>query len=243
MDKKIYLKMIELENDHWWFISRRNIIESVIKQLNLRHGTTSILEIGCGTGGNLAMLSKYGRVFAVEPDDTALDYVKKLNIADVQYGSLPFNVPHSEYSFDLILLSDVLEHVDEDETALKILYDRLKPDGWLLITVPALQWLWGRHDVVHYHKRRYSRAGLRKILMDAGFEICTISYYNFILLPIIALIRVIKNILKLGSDEDLNKQNIFINRVLSGIFTFEKNFIGRISFPIGLSLIVLAKRK
>ena len=151
--------MVRLEECHWWWLSRRAIVESIIRKLALPAGI-DILEAGCGTGGNLAMLSQFGNVYGMELDDVARDYAVQRKIGTVEPGKLPDPIPFPGRTFDLIVLMDVLEHLEDDSGCLKALRKRLKPGGSIVISVPALKMLWSPHDDSHHHFRRYTRGWL-----------------------------------------------------------------------------------
>ena len=153
MDDIVYRDMIKQEKEHWWFNARREILDVVLSTLKLPKNT-NILEIGCGTGGNIEMLQKYGNVKAVEMDVFALEYAQKTG-AEVRQGYMPNKFPYKE-KFDLICIFDVLEHIEEDEETLSVIYKHLQLDGKLIITVPAYQWLYGSHDKLLHHRRRYT---------------------------------------------------------------------------------------
>ena len=128
MELEIYHKTAALESVHWWFIGRRGIVKTVLDRLQLS-SDAQILEVGCGTGGNFPLLAQYGVVHGMEIDATARAYASARGIAPVSPGSLPHEIPFANNYYDLIVMTDVLEHVDEDELSLKNLNLRLKRGG------------------------------------------------------------------------------------------------------------------
>ncbi len=186
MESFVYQDIINHEKKHWWFKARREILEQVLKELPLSNNP-KILEIGCGTGGNLSMLNNHGSIAAVEMDEFAVDYAKN-KFSNVKRGSLPNNIPFKE-KFDLICMFDVLEHIEEDKLSIQTLKKFLKPDGILLITVPAYQWLYGTHDKLLHHKRRYTLNQLESILSE--YTTLKKSYFNTFLFPLVILSRII----------------------------------------------------
>lgn len=126
MDARIYDRMAEVEERHWWFASRRDIVEKILGRLGLPKDA-AILEAGCGTGGNLKMLAHHGRVYAMEPFEAARTIASSLGAAKIADGSLPNEIPFADLSFDLILMTDVLEHLDDDVASLVALRQRVKP--------------------------------------------------------------------------------------------------------------------
>lgn len=238
MDARIYTEMAALEQHHWWFAARRKILDKLISTLPLP-ADAQILEAGCGTGGNLAMLARYGRVYGMETNAQALELAVAKGAAQIAEGSLPNAIPFAGHTFDLIALLDVLEHLDDDAAALRALRARMKPGGWLLITVPAYQFLWSRHDELHHHKRRYVAHGLRAVIESAGYRVHYLSYFNTWLFPLIATARLAKA--RSGHNGDLSMPNKFVNALLTKIFASERWLLGRIALPAGVSLLALAR--
>jgi SAM-dependent methyltransferase len=236
--------MAQVEDTHWWFSSRREIVASVLSRLELPPGAR-ILEPGCGTGGNFAMLARFGDVYAMDSDTEACKFSGARKIATVSPGQLPDQVPFEGIGFDLVVMTDVLEHLDRDQEALTVLRDRLKPGGWLLATVPAFGWLWSAHDDTHHHQRRYVAGDLRALFERAGYKIAYLSYYNFLLFPAIAAARLLSPSRKSSPrhDHDLRAHSGPVNSVLRTVFSSERYAIGHLAVPFGVSLLVLAQRK
>lgn len=240
MDSQIYQEMMKIENKHWWFVARRSILDKVIESLSLPE-SAEILEAGCGTGGNLAMLKRHGKVCAMELNETARAFANNLNLAPVKSGCLPDHIPFADQQFDLIVLLDVLEHLEEDTSSLQTLSAKLKPSGWLLVTVPAFPWMWTKQDQLLHHKRRYVQSNLRQVVNSAGYNIKLTSYFNFFLFPVIAGIRLLLSLL----NKEVNETGMPpqpINQMLTLLFSWERYFINRLSFPFGVSLLLLAQR-
>ncbi len=169
MNPAAYLEMAETEATHWWFVGRRVILAGMIEALRLPSHAT-ILEVGCGTGGNLPMLARYGEISAFEMDGNAriIAINKTQSRFDIQPGGCPDDLPFQDRRFDLICMFDVLEHIERDVDTLVALGKLLKPNGRLLITVPAYQWMYGAHDEFLQHKRRYSAPLLSANVAAAG---------------------------------------------------------------------------
>jgi SAM-dependent methyltransferase len=241
MEREIYTRMAEVEDRHWWFVSRRAIVESLLNRLALP-AKAAILEAGCGTGGNLAMLARHGRVFAMELDDEARGVALKRTEANVEAGRLPDLIPFGSLQFDLVVMTDVLEHLDDDVAALRALRQRMRPGGALLVTVPAAPWLWSQHDVSHHHRRRYSIAQLRTLVSKAGYSVCYLSYYNCLLFPAIAGVRLARRLIRLrGYNHDLSMPPAMLNSMLIRLFSSERHLLARASLPLGVSLVLVAR--
>ena len=227
-----------LKEKHWWFKARRQLIAKVIRSLKLAP-QAQLLEAGCGTGGNLAMLSQFGLLHAFEPETEALSIAVQRGAYKILHGSLPLDIPFSWESFDLVVALDVLEHVEDDAAALASLRHYLKPGGRLLITVPAHPWLWSEHDARHHHHRRYTRQELRERLEGAGFAIRRLGYFNTVLFPLIAGVRLLQRVHgKQGAADDAMPSG-WVNRILYGLFMIESLWIGRCGAPMGVSLLAV----
>ena len=228
MEPGLYPWMAEVEEQHWWFASRRAIVERFIDRLNLP-ADAALLEPGCGTGGNFAMLARHGRVFAMDADADALRFATALGKAQVACGSLPDRIPFIGQDFDLILMSDVLEHLDDDVAALRALQHRLKPRGWLLATVPAMRWLWSGHDQAHHHRRRYSATTLRRVAQAGGLDVVYLGYFNFILFPLVAGVRLAQRMMNRENAGEASNYTTMpspsINAMLRRIFSSERHVL------------------
>lgn len=238
MDAHVYSEMAALEQQHWWFAARRKILDKLISTLPLPPDA-KILEAGCGSGGNLNMLARHGQVYAMETNTQALALAVAKGAGQIAAGRLPAAIPFGDQKFDLIALLDVLEHVDDDAASLSALRTRLKPGGWLLLTVPAYPFLWSRHDELHHHKRRYVARDLRAISEAAGLHIPYLSYFNTWLFPLIAAARLARP--GEGSSGDLTMPSKLTNALLTKIFASERLLLGRVTLPFGVSLLALAR--
>jgi len=244
MDPSIYRRMAAVEDTHWWFASRRAICNGMLDRMALPP-TTVILELGCGTGGNFPMLARRGRLYAMDADESALRFAASRGLAELSQGSLPGDIPFGDMQADLVVMTDVLEHLDDEAGSLRAVHSRLRPGGHLLLTVPALSWLGSEHDVAHHHHRRYDSAQLRKVVSDAGFKIEFLSYYNFILLPAIAAVRAVHRWRPRSTNgtkerHDLKMPSRPVNDLLRRIFSSERRLLSVTRLPLGVSLILVA---
>ncbi len=244
MDPSLYPRMAEVEDTHWWFASRRAICDRLLDRLDLPTDAT-ILEAGCGTGGNFAMLSRRGRVFAMDTDQSAVSFAASRKSAEVARGALPDQIPFEGISFDLAIMTDVLEHLDDPVGSLRAIRMRLKAGGRLLLTVPAMPWLWSAQDVLLHHRRRYRCGELRSSLTAAGFSVDYLGHCNFVLFPVIALAKLASRFLARGQrteiKDDLTVPWGPINRLVYGLYSSERHLLGTFRIPFGVSLIALAR--
>jgi SAM-dependent methyltransferase len=243
MDAALYPQMAAVEDAHWWFAGRRAICERMLDRIHLR-SDAAILEVGCGTGGNFPMLARRGRLYAMDLDESAVGFAASRGLAKLARGSLPNELPFAARRFDLVVMTDVLEHLADDRGSLCAVRSSLEPGGWLLVTVPALSWLWSPHDAAHHHQRRYRAIELRRLLRDCGFTIEYLSYYNFLLFPAIAGVRLMQWLfayVPIGSRKhDLTMPSRIVNAALFHLFASERLMLGSFRPPIGVSLIAIA---
>ena len=234
--------MAQVEDSHWWFCARRSIVASMISRLDLSPGAR-ILEPGCGTGGNFAMLARFGEVYAMDADPDACRFSSARKTAIVQQGQLPDQVPFENVTFELVVMTDVLEHLVRDQETLTVLRERLKPGGSILATVPAFPFLWSAHDATHHHERRYVAGELRALFERAGYAVDYLSYYNFLLFPAIAAARLLGRLRKSSPqhDHDLRAHSGLVNSLLRTVFSSERYAIGHLAVPFGVSLLVVAR--
>ena len=185
------------------------------------------------------MLSSFGEVSAVEPDATDRARAEARGIGHVRRGSLPTDIPLSQGGFGLVLALDVIEHVENDEAAVRSLAGLCRPDGLVVITVPAGPWLWSRHDERNGHFRRYTRDGLRRLITHAGLEVVRLTSFNTVLLPVVATARTAGRMLGLDT-AGTSLPPTPINQAFLKLLSLEARLLPRIDLPAGVSLLALA---
>ncbi len=238
MDRAVFDRMAEQDQVHWWFVARRKILAALIAREAGLPEEARILEIGCGTGHNFAMLEGFGRLDALEVDDEARALAAKRlgrTVGDAPLPGLP-GVPDRAY--DLIALLDVLEHVDGRPEALRSIAAKLAPGGHILVTVPAFQWMWSAHDRAHHHKLRYSKRGLRRDAEAAGLKVDKIGFFNSLLFPLAAAARLWGKATGSTSSGDKVPPRP-LNFLFEKIFGLERHVVGRLPLPAGVSLFAL----
>ncbi len=246
MDKPLYDEFYNFEKRHWWFVSRQRTFTRLIKQYLQNDKSSKILDIGCGTGLNMESLADLGDVTGIDYSMNALQYCSNIGnpLCQANMSSLPFQ----SNSFDLITALDVIEHIEDDIHALKEVNRVCNNNGIVLLAVPAFQFLWGEHDDMAHHIRRYSLKELRNAVDQSGFEILKISYSNFFLFPIGLIYRYLKRFLRIFNknkelkSDFLNTAPPIINPILREIFTLEGKLLKYLHFPFGLSIICVCRK-
>jgi SAM-dependent methyltransferase len=241
MERAVFDRMAELDQDHWWFLARRRILKRLIERVVCPRQKARILEVGCGTGHNLAMLKSFGSVDASELDRCARAVANKRLPGKVKSAKLPDLSMFTRSGYDLIALLDVLEHVPDDLASLRAIHMRLKPGGALLLTVPANPWMWSAHDAAHHHFRRYTKKQLEELFLRSGLEIQLLSYFNTLLFPLVAAARVVGKITRKGSADD-KLPSAWVNSTLNAVFGLEAGLIGRVPMSFGVSLVAVVRR-
>ena len=235
MERVVYQQMAELDQRHWWYRARRKVLAALIDRLARPPADGRVLEIGCGTGHNLPMLSGFGQVDALELDEEARGIAKTRLGREIMSAPLPELVGVPDGHYDLIGAFDVIEHIDDDDAAVASIASKLKPGGKFVMTVPAHPWMWSAHDVVNHHKRRYSKRALKALIEGSPLRLEKIGYFNSLLFPAAVAERMSSKIR--GKDEgDLKLPSAPLNAALEGAFATERHLVGRLPLPIGLSL-------
>jgi len=243
MQQHTYSIMYEVEGRHWWFAGRRRIIQSFLKPICQATGLTRprILDIGCGTGANLEMLSQFGYAEGVDVSVDALEFCRQRGLQNVRQGEAE-HLPYEDSSFDLVTALDVVEHLDDDVLGLKEMRRVLRPEGVALMFVPAFMFLWGVQDDISHHRRRYTRATLQQAVRAAGFEIERFTYANITFLAPILLGRLLMRATGLRPASENNLTIGVLNRMLGRILGAESSILRHMNLPLGVSAICVARR-
>jgi SAM-dependent methyltransferase len=260
-----YHIIFEVEDDHWWFVGRRQIvfaqIEDALKispaatrssaasspfaptaSLTTKHPARQILDIGCGTGATLDHLKRYGETQGVDLAELALSFCRRRGHQRVTLGSAA-DLPFATESFDLITALDVIEHLEDDVRGLSEIRRVLKPGAPAVLTVPAFQTLWGPNDDQSHHKRRYRLPQLRHQVEAAGLRVERISYANCAMFLPIWAGRKFLNLIGAASQAENRINHPLINRLLARIFSSEAGWLRRHTLPFGVSIVCVARKE
>lgn len=244
----VYKSLFDVEQRHFWFNGRNIIIRSVVKHVVGEPDRKTFLEIGCGTGFVLSFLEKQGFIVTgLDMHKESMKFAKRRTKAPLV--CIKLEKFFTKKNFDIIGAFDVLEHVDNQMKFLEKSGKLLKKGGRLFLTVPARKELWSKIDEFSGHKRRYDKAGLASLLKKSGFKVEMIKYFGFFLLfpqwairryQNIKMSRIDKKDIPAFFKETINPPPLLMNEFFRLLFYIESKLIGRISFPIGSSLIVAA---
>src|SRR5437667_6823568 len=243
MQQHTYSIMYEVEGKHWWFFGRRKIIEGFVEKIcrDIGKRKPRILDVGCGTGANLQMLSEFGDAEGVDVSSEALDFCRARGLAKVRQGAAE-SLPFEDATFDLVTGLDVVEHLDDDIAGLSEMRRVLRPDGRAVLFVPAFMFLWGVQDDISNHRRRYTLPELKQKLRDAGLAVERASYAN---ITFFVPILVGRMLMRLTGVRPASENNITIgalNGLLGRILGAESWWLRRMNFPFAVSIICVARR-
>lgn len=254
MEQHTYAIMDEVEGSHWWFVGRRAILETFLRQIVNRsefrlqtadadksvRAPLRILDVGCGTGANLEMLSQFGEPEGVDVSDDALEFCRKKGLK-VQKG-LAETLPFADEAFDLTTALDVVEHLDDDIAGLKEMFRVTKMGGYSLIFVPAFMWLWGVQDDISNHRIRYTKSQIVERLEKAGYTIERATYANWTFFAPILAGRTLMKLTGIKPESENNVNISALNGVFGKLFSSERFWLKNLNFPFGVSIVVVARK-
>ncbi len=232
--------MLDVDEHHWWYRGRRAIIAAELERIPVR-APARVLDAGCGSGRTLLELRRYGEVSGIELDEDAAAFAARRGPFEVRVGRLE-QMPWPDGTFDLITCLDVIEHTPDDVVTLRELRRVCKPGGWLLVTVPAYQALWSRHDEANHHFRRYGRGSLRSAAVSAGWRVGRATSFNGLLLAPAAALRLAQRRRPLNDDytPELHIGPDWLTGVLELPLRAEARWLRRgRAIPVGLSLLMV----
>ena len=244
MQHDFYAEYSQIEDTHWWFRGRREIFTRLLAPFERRR--LRILDIGFGTGAMLTFLARYGDVIGMDMSADAIRFARTRCNVPMLLGDIT-QVPVETGSVDLVTAFDIIEHVPNDGAAFSELARICRPGGHMLVTVPAFQFLWGNQDVVSHHQRRYTLAELETHVRNAGFVPRRLSYFNALLFPAVAAVRVARRLRgqprgEVKSDFGMTKPGL-VNDTLARVFAAEGRWLARWRLPVGVSVVCLAERR
>jgi SAM-dependent methyltransferase len=241
------------EDSHWWFASRTRALQTIMDRFLPKTAGFRLLDVGCGAGNMIHHLSRYGQVKGVEIDPRPVKMAHQRGY-DVDQFDATQPMPFDDNSFDAVTALDVIEHNQDDLAILADSYRVLKPGGHMIITVPALMWLWSHNDDINAHIRRYSAGELKEKLAQSGFRIRRVTYNNFFIFPMAAALILLRRSAgarpelashHLSQDEyqvEMEPASPPVNAVLTLVGQIEAGLIRGVNLPIGTSLIAVGQK-
>lgn len=241
MDEAEYPRMAAAEEKHWWYSGMNALSASLLGQFLPPATSRRILDAGCGTGGAMAfLLPRFGQPLGVDFSPVALRLAQKRRLPGLAQASVTA-LPFAPRSFDLLVSFDVLYErgVADDRLALREFERVLRPGGWLLLRLPAFDFLRGRHDETVHTARRYRAPQVKGLLEQAGFVVRRCAYANFWLFPFLAVKRSSERLFaSISGQSDLVWQAGPLNGLLRALLASESLF----SPPFGSSVVALAQK-
>lgn len=238
-----YQAIFDSEEQNWWYRGRRFLITFLIHEYS-KGNRTHILDIGCGTGKNIQMLSAFGKTYGVDIAEESIELCRKRSIENV-YRIKNNTYPFRANTFTLATCLDVLEHEKNEIKLLREAYRVLKPGGIFLLTVPADPKLWSRLDTDSHHIRRYTKNTFTRVLKQSKFTLLRVSYVNFVLYLPILFIRLFQRT-GLGKQTSWGIRPDFeppiMNKLLEPIFKLDIRLLRYFSPPFGVSLFAVVQK-
>lgn len=244
MDQALYSRIYEIEDRYWWSVGTRAILREWLSRA-LGPPPHRVLDLGCGTGALARELTGLGAVHGVDVSLEAIQLSRRRGLECLCVGSAE-GLPYAAGVFDAVAAADVVEHVD-DYYAMAEIARVLRPGGLALVHVPAFPFLWGEHDEVAHHRRRYRRGELRALVQRSGFVIERLSYVNCLVFPLAAAVRVVKRVVRRPDagrppSAEIYDLPAWLNARLTDMLFFERALMRHVGLPVGVSLLCLARK-
>jgi ubiquinone/menaquinone biosynthesis C-methylase UbiE len=234
-------KYLQLEKNNWWFVGRRQLIKKICKRIVNKD--SKVLDIGCGSGRNMGLFNS-GNVYGLDISSISIRKGRDSGNKNLLVGDA-LKLPFKNNVFDCIFCLDLLEHIENDKKVLEEASKILKDDGLFISFVPCFNFLWGDHDIVNNHFRRYSKKDFKRLIKDLNFSIEKNYWWNFLLLFPIFLYRSIKKVVKkkeIRIDDHINLP-LILNSFLLAVLKIENYLVSKnIGLPFGVSLVTILRR-
>jgi SAM-dependent methyltransferase len=243
VDRQYYATLNSVQAHHWWYTARRRILEGVLQRVRdqgLPDGT--LYDLGCGVGANLPVLEKFGPTVGVDMSEEAVTFCHERGHANVVRADLDHLQGLEPGSGKVVVLADVIEHLDDERDCLQAAHRALAPGGALIVTVPAYMFLWSPADDINHHRRRYTASSLRRTL-EPLFAIEHLTYFNTLLFGLVLAGRIGEKLLRRGGDDMAKIPAEPWNSALTAIFGSETHLIPRYRLPFGVSILCVCRKR
>ena len=247
MDRSFLDDYFKMEREHWWFRVREGIILDQFRSMIYKAEPLNILNVGAATGRSSEMLESFGQIQSIEYDQPSYQFCRDVLKMKIDQGSIT-ELPYPDNAYDCVCAFDVVEHVEDHQTAISELFRVCKPGGKIFITVPAFMSLWSNHDVVNHHFRRYRKQQMLDLFSANGGRLLRTTYFNFFLFMPIFMVRSVQRIFSRKKQEELKPDNDMIesgliNAIFQSIFSFERSLLKKMNFPFGVSMMVVWEKQ
>jgi 2-polyprenyl-3-methyl-5-hydroxy-6-metoxy-1,4-benzoquinol methylase len=236
----MYEFMRKQQDSHWWFRGRLKCMEAFLRGANALRVRGNVLDIGSGFGSMVPLLQRMGDVDAIEVNPEVFPHLRNRGVKRIyQIENFPDQLPGQKY--DVVAMFDVLEHIQDDAKAVRLLHDEvLKANGLAVISVPAYNWLWSVHDVRAHHFRRYGQKELVSLFRKAGFTEIRTTYFMTMLLPLAIVQRFVER--SFSGCESSSLLPKVIGELFYKVFASERMLIKGRGLPFGLSIALVGRR-
>ena len=243
MDRDYYTTLASVQKDHWWYTARRTILTKVLERVT-GEGLPSgkLYDLGCGVGANLPVLEKFGSTVGVDFSAEAVSFCHEQGHPSARQANLDSLEGLEDGSGSVVVLADVIEHLDDERLCLAAAHRALASGGALIVTVPAYMFLWGPSDEIAHHRRRYTESSLRAVI-EPLFQIEHVSYFNTLLFGMIAAGRFVERVFKRGGGDGAGIPPKAVNSLLREIFATEALAVTRARVPFGVSILCIARKR
>lgn len=245
MEAEEYATIYALEQRHWWYVGMLRNSLRLLQRFLPGRPDLRLLDAGCGTGGAMLALKRYGTVSGFDYSPLALGFCRQRGLTATTQASVT-HVPVASSSVDAITSFEVLYHaaVADDADAIREFARVLRPGGVVLLRLPAFEWLRSSHDAMVHTRHRYTSAEVRQKLVAAGLQPLRVTYANTLLFPLVVGIRLLQRLLGRGhaKSSDVQETSPLVNAALLKLLAVEGALLERTDLPFGLTVLAIARK-
>lgn len=243
MNRKEQQKYHGVGAHYWWLVGKYRIVMDQISRHISPRGGLRILDIGCGPGYTLDRLRDFGQCVGVDYSPDAARFCQERGYSEVVVADAQA-LPVADGTFDLVVSLDVMEHLEDDATAAKEVFRVLKPGGLLVMTVPTFMLLWGDHDEMYLHKRRYRLPQIRALVEGAGFQMRKLSHMEPLFFLPLLMYRKWKLRFRQGRrrTDDFIQIPSWLNTLLAHVVGLERYWLRWFGFSFGVNSICICEK-